>query len=75
MLLLKVSLIRLDIRGKGKEFLHERYKKYMEKVVVRISLFQSSVPFYRNCPFDVLIKSVDWFLYNGNVGLNGKVDP
>ena len=42
----------------------------MEKVVVRISLFQ----LYRNHPVDLLQKSVDWFPYNGNIGLNGKVD-
>ena len=45
------------------------------KTLFRISLFQSSVAFiYRNCPTDILCKSVDWFLYSGNTGLNGKVD-
>ena len=32
------------------------------------------LPFYRNHPIDLLHKSEDWFQYNGNTGLNGKVD-
>ena len=32
------------------------------------------LPLYRNSPLDLLCKSVDWFLYNGNTDLNGKVD-
>ena len=48
----------------------------MEKVVYRISLsyFSPVLPLYRNCPIDMLCKSVDWLLYNGNIGLDGKVD-
>ena len=39
----------------------------MENVMVRISLFQSH-------PIHFLRKSVGWFLYNGSIVLNGKVD-
>ena len=46
----------------------------MEKGVVRIRLFSPMLPFYRNHPIDLLYISVDGFLYNGNTGLNGKVD-
>ena len=35
----------------------------MEKVVWWLGL---------NCPIDVLCKSVDWFIYNDNISLNGK---
>ena len=28
----------------------------------------------RNHPIDLLDKSVDWSLYNGNIGVNGKAD-
>ena len=42
--------------------------------MVRISLFQSSVALYKNCPIELLWKSVDWLLYNCKTGLNGKVD-
>ena len=44
----------------------------MEKVVFRMSLYSLSL--YRNCPIDVLWKSMNWFLYNGNIDLNDKVD-
>ena len=46
----------------------------MKKVVVSISLLQFSIAIYRNHPIDLRCKSVDCFLYNGNPGLNGKVD-
>ena len=47
----------------------------MKKVVVSISLLlQFSIAIYRNHPIDFRCKSVDCFLYNGNPGLNGKVD-
>ena len=32
------------------------------------------LPLYRNHPIDLLHMSVDWVLYNGNTGLNRKVD-
>ena len=44
----------------------------MEKVVFNIK--KLVLPFYRNRPIDLLCKSVDWFLYNGNTDLNDKVD-
>ena len=46
----------------------------MEKVVVRMSLFQSELPLNRDHTIDLLHKSVDWVLYNGNADLNGKVN-
>ena len=50
----------------------------MEKVVFNIkkslAYFSLVLPLYRNHPIDLLCKSVDWFLYNSNTGLNGKVD-
>ena len=46
----------------------------MKTVVVRISLFQSSVAIVQNYPIDLFYKSVDWFPYNGKTGLNDKVD-
>ena len=39
-----------------------------------LAYFNPVLPLYRNHPTDLLHKSVDWFLYNGNTGLNGKVD-
>ena len=50
----------------------------MEKVAFNIKknsllYFSLVLQLYRNCPIDLLCKSVDWF-YNGNTGLNGKVD-
>ena len=39
-----------------------------------VAYFSLVLPLYRNRPIDLLFKSVDWFLYNGNTGLNGKVD-
>ena len=39
-----------------------------------LAYFNPVLPLYRNHPNDVIHKSVDWFLYNGNIALNGKVD-
>ena len=50
----------------------------MEKVVFNIkknlAYFSLVLPLYRNRPIDLLSKSVDWWLYNANTGLNGNVD-
>ena len=46
----------------------------MEKVVVRISNVNPVLLLYRNHPIYLLHKSVEWFLYNDNIGLNGKMD-
>ena len=50
----------------------------MEKVVFNIkknlAYFSLVLPLHRNSPIDLLCKSVDWFLYNGNTGLNSNVD-
>ena len=61
---------------------NERRKEkiYKEKVVFNIKktfkkvYFSLVLQLYRNRHIDLLCKSVDWFLYNGNTGLNGKVD-
>ena len=39
-----------------------------------LAYFSPVLPLYRNHPIDLLHISVDWFLYNGNTGLNCKVD-
>ena len=39
-----------------------------------LAYFNLVLPLYRNHPIDMLHKSVEWFLYNGSIGLNGKVD-
>ena len=45
----------------------------MERWWLRLAYFILVLPLYRNRPIDFLCKSADWFLYNGNTGLNGKV--
>ena len=50
----------------------------MEKVVFNIKkhlvYFSIVLLFYKHHSIDLLRKSVDWFLYNGNTDLNSKVD-
>ena len=50
----------------------------MEKLVFNIKknlvYFSLVLSLYRNRPIDLLCKSEDWFLYNGNTGQNDKVD-
>ena len=41
---------------------------------LELAYFSPELLLYRNHPIDLLDKSVDWFLNNGNTGLNGKVD-
>ena len=41
---------------------------------VELVYFSPVLLFYRNYPIDLLHISVDWFLYNDNTGLNGKLD-
>ena len=69
---------RLDTQRKGRRLSSWKEKRYKEKVVFNIkknlAYFSLVLPLYRNRPIDLLCKSVDWFLYNGNTGLNGKVD-
>ena len=47
----------------------------MEKVVFNIkknlAYLSLVLSLCRNCPIDLLCKSVDWFLYNGNTGQGG----
>ena len=38
-----------------------------------LAYFNPVQPLYRNHPTDLIHKSVDWFLYNGKIALNGKV--
>ena len=71
-------MVRLDTQGKGRRLSSWKEKIYKEKVVFNIkknlAYFSLVLPLYRNRPIDLLCKSVDWILYNGNTGLNGKVD-
>ena len=39
-----------------------------------LAYFNPVLLLYRNHPINSLHELVDWFLYNGNTGLNGKVD-
>ena len=71
-------MVRLDTQGNGRRLSSWKEQIYKEKVVFNIkknlAYFSLVLPLYRNRPIDLLCKSVDWFLYNGNTGLNGKVD-
>ena len=40
----------------------------------RVAYFNTVLPLDRNHPIYLLCKSVGWFLYNSNTGLNGKVN-
>ena len=46
----------------------------MEKWWLGLAYFSPVLPLYRNHYIDMHHKSVDWFLYNDNTGLNDKVD-
>ena len=39
-----------------------------------LAYFNPVLLLYRNHPINLLHKLVDWFLYIGNTGQNGKVD-
>ena len=72
-------MVTLGTQGKGRTLSSRGEKIYKEKVVFNIkktlACFSLVLPLYRNCTIDLLCKSLDWFLYNGNTtGLNGKVD-
>ena len=41
---------------------------------LELAYFSRVLPLYRNHPIDLLHILMDWFLYNGNTGLNRKVD-
>ena len=45
-----------------------------ERWCLGIAYFNPVLQLYRNSPNDAFCKSVDWFLYNGNIDLKGKVD-
>ena len=38
-----------------------------------LAYFSLVLPLYRNCPIDLLCKSVEWLLYNGSSGPNIQV--
>ena len=46
----------------------------MEKVVLGLAYFSAALPLYRDRPIDLLHRSGNLFLYNGNTGLFSKVD-
>ena len=52
---------------KGKNDIWKRW-------LLGLAEFSPVAPLYRKCPIDLLHMSVDWFLYNGNTGLNREVD-
>ena len=61
--------------GKGeKHFFMNGENTIWKRWCLGLAKFNPVLPLYKNCPIDVLRKSVGWFLYNGNIGLNGKVD-
>ena len=67
-------LVKLDICGKReKNFFIKRENKIWKRWRLGLRYFNPLLPLYRTCPINLLHKSVDWFLYNGNIGLNGKV--
>ena len=39
-----------------------------------LACFSPVLPLYMNYPINLFHISVDWFLYNGNIRLNCKVD-
>ena len=41
---------------------------------LRLAYVNLVLPLYINHSIDFLCKSMDWFLHNGNIGLNGKED-
>ena len=47
-------------------------KNIWKKWWLGLAYFNPVLPLHRNHHIDLLHKSVDW--YNGNTGLNGKVD-
>ena len=71
-------MVRLNTQGKGRRLSSLKEKIYKEKVVFNIKKnlahFSLVLPMYRNRTIDLLCNSVDWFLYNGITGLNGKVN-
>ena len=46
----------------------------MFNIKKNLAYFILLLPLYRNRTIYLLWKSVEWFLYNGCTGLNGKVD-
>ena len=61
--------------GKGeKDFFVKRESNIRKKWWLGLAYFNPVLLLHRNHPIDLLHKTVDWFLYNGNTGLNWKVD-
>ena len=61
--------------GKGEKYFFMKLENNIwKRWWLGVSYFNPVLPLYRNHPIDFLQKSVNWFLYNGNTDLNGKVD-
>ena len=64
----------MDTQGKGRRISSWKEKIIYKSWCLRLAYFNLVLPLYRNRPIDLLRKSMDWFLCNGNTGFNGKVD-
>ena len=63
-----------DAQGKGRTFFMKGENNIWRRWWLKSAFFNLVLLLYRNHPIDLLSKSLDWFLYNGNTGLNDKVD-
>ena len=52
---------------KGKNYIWKRWW-------LGLACFSPVLPLYRDHPIDLVLISVNWFLYNGKTGLNCQVD-
>ena len=60
--------------SRKKGFFMKRKNDIWKRWWLRLAYFNLVLLLHRNHLMDLLHKSVDWFLYNGNTGQNGKVD-
>ena len=64
------------LRDFGKEgFFMKEKNNIWKRWWLGLAYFSPVLPLYRNHPINLLHTSVDWFIYNGNTGLNLKMDP
>ena len=62
------------LRKGKKDFFMKGKNNVWKRWWLGLAYFSLVLPLHRNHPIDLLHKSVDWFLYNGNTGLSSKVD-
>ena len=60
--------------GGGEDFFMKEGNNIWKKWWLGLVYFNPVLPLYRKHPIGLLHKSVSWFLYDGNNGLNGKED-